>query len=227
MAGVLADILFPGRCLLCGEWLALRRTSRTPVCADCLRGLAPLDGRRCGVCSTPLSSEQGICTRCRRTSYTFSSNHSVFANEGCLKELIAHYKFSGRTRLAGFFAASLGDALRERFSGIPLVPVPSRRRGGSPGSVDRIARELARMMPLDVRRVLVRLGGAAQKGLDFEQRRTNLRGMIRVREREAVPARVVLLDDVFTTGATADACAAALKEAGCGEVAVLTLAIEL
>jgi predicted amidophosphoribosyltransferase len=93
--------------------------------------------------------------------------------------------------------------------------------------VERIVRALTREVPLDVRRLLVRLGGAAQKGLDFEQRRTNLRGMIRVRERAIVPARVVLLDDVFTTGATADACAGALHEAGCGEVCVLTLAIEL
>ncbi len=227
MAGVLADILFPGRCLLCGEWLASPRPRGLAVCSDCLRGLRPLAGERCSVCSTPLISEQGICTRCRRTTYAFSSNHSVYANEGALKELIAQYKFSGRTSLARLFAAGLGEAYRARFSGLPVVPVPPRPRQRSPGCVERLARALQREAPVELRRVLLRTGGAAQKGLDLEERSTNLRGMIRVRSRAAVPARAVLLDDVFTTGATADSCAAALREAGCKEVMVLTLAIEV
>ncbi len=227
MAGALSDMLFPGRCLLCGEWLAFPRQHRLPVCGDCLGGLRPLGGERCRVCSTPLVSERGICTRCRRTTYAFSSNHSVYANEGALKELIAQYKFSGRSSLAGLFAAGLAEAFRALFSGLPLVPVPPRPRQRSPGCVERLARALRRETQLELRRVLLRAGGAAQKSLDFQERSMNLRGMLRVRSRAAVPARVVLLDDVFTTGATADACAAALREAGCSEVMVLTLAIEL
>jgi ComF family protein len=224
--GLLLELLFPGRCLLCGEWLSFAGGRGLPVCGSCQGGLAPLGGPRCRVCSTPLISEHGICTRCRETSFAFASNLSVYAYAGQAKQLITLYKFSGRTRLAALFGEVLAKALHEEFPGTPVVPVPPRPGRAGRDPVRRIARILEKHHKREVLGVLSRTGGATQKSLDFERRRSNLQGRIRMLPGRTVIRPVVLLDDVFTTGATADACARVLREAGCPEVRVLSLAVD-
>lgn len=223
----LLDLLFPGRCLLCGEWLLLASTAGALVCDECIARLRPLGGVRCRVCSTPLVSEDGICTRCRQTAYAFDSNFSIFAYETEVRRLIACYKFDGRSRLADLFAGFLAPSLRESFAGMPVIPVPPRPHAGGIDHVERIARAIERSRLAQVLRPLERTGGASQKSLDFEQRRGNLQGKIRKSPGARVPERAVVLDDVFTTGATADACARVLLDAGCRSVSVLTLALDM
>jgi predicted amidophosphoribosyltransferase len=95
--------------------------------------------------------------------------------------------------------------------------------------VELVARELEKTHGLRVLRILSRAGHIQQKTLDYEQRRANLKGNIsiaRCRGNGILPRTVVLLDDVFTTGATLDACARVLREAGCMEVTAVTLAME-
>lgn len=227
--GLLAEILFPGRCLLCGDWLLLAGGDGLPVCHDCQASLEPLSGERCAVCSMPLSSERGTCLRCRDAAYAFDSNLSVFAYAGQVRQLISQYKFSGRRRLARLFASRLAPVIREKYPDRPVVPAPPRPNRRSLDAVERIARLLEREHGFAVWRCLERTGGIPQKSLDFSQRAQNLRGRIRVaggRAAAAAPPAVVLLDDVFTTGATADACARALRQAGCAAVAVVTIAID-
>ena len=74
--------------------------------------------------------------------------------------------------------------------------------------------------------LLKRTGSSAQKTLDYRGRLANLAGNIHIKKRKAVPEKVLLIDDVFTTGATADACASVLLSAGTREVRVLTVALD-
>jgi ComF family protein len=223
----LLELVFPGRCLLCGEWLLFSSTPGTQVCRDCLSRLRPIGEPRCRVCSLPLLSEDGVCTRCRETSYAFSRNHSLFAYEGEMKRMVSLYKFSGRSRLAGLFARFLAPELKSRFDGFAVVPTPPRPGRAGVDHVERIARKLEREHGFHVVRALVRTGGVSQKSLDFQERKRNLQGMIGVRGGVRTPERAAVLDDVFTTGATADACATALREGGCREIAAITLAIDI
>ncbi len=218
----LLEILFPGRCLVCGRWLLTEDWSGGQVCADCMRGLVPLEGLRCETCGTPLVSEQTQCLRCRAARFAFSSNRSLFAYDGAVRDLIACLKFERRSRLSTFFADILGPRIREAHPGIPLVPVPGRR---FPDAVELIARELRARHGIEVLRLLQRSGGQAQKTLDLQERRENLRGRVRLVAGK-VPLELVLFDDVFTTGATADTCARVLLEAGCRKVSVMSIAME-
>ncbi len=223
---LMLDVVFPGRCLLCGGQLLFSSKPGAPVCSQCLSRLRPPEGPRCRVCSVPLVSEQGICTRCRDASFSFTRNHSVFAYAAGIKELIRSYKFSHRYRLSRLFAGFLAAAAEREFPGRAIVPAPPRPGGGAVDHVGRIARILGREYGFPVLGLLQRGAGLPQKTLDLEERRRNLMGKIRFASSAIAPQSAVLLDDIFTTGATADACATALKAGGCREVDVLTLALE-
>jgi len=141
---------------------------------------------------------------------------------------MAHYKIRGRRSLAFFFAPLLAGMLSSAYAGLDVVPVPPRPHKGRRDGVERIARILERRHGVRVRRVLRRTEGAAQKTLDFAARQRNLEGRIRVLAGiGALPESIVLMDDVFTTGATMDACARALLSAGVRTVYAASIAIDL
>jgi competence protein ComFC len=227
--GLVLEALFPGRCLNCGTWLLLESGHRLPLCADCAALLLPLAGRRCCRCGIELISELGVCVRCRNADYAFESSVSLFAYRGAAQRLLAGLKFDGRSRVAPFFAEKVADVLKERrFGTHVLVPVPPRPGRKSPDAAELVSRALGRTHGIAVLRPLLRTGSVQQKSLDYEQRRKNLKGKIRIDPRRAFPPGlpVVLLDDVFTTGATLDACARVLLQVGCARVNAVTLVME-
>jgi ComF family protein len=230
LASMILELLYPGRCLLCGSSLLTpapypaAAMAFSPVCRPCLDSLRPLQGRRCLRCSTPLISEQSVCTRCRVRNYLFTANFSVFAYRDSVKELLYQYKFLKRRRAALIIADYLATACGEKFPGLPLVPVPGRR---SRDHVDTVCRIMAKTHALPVLRLLSRRGKVPQKSLDYAQRCRNIRGSITCRSDKPVPAgAVVLLDDVFTSGATANECARVLRGRGAASVHVLTFALD-
>lgn len=233
----LVDFIFPQPCLLCGGSLLLDRGdppwSRLPICPECFTMLHHIEGRRCAACGVPLISEQELCTRCRTREFAFESNRSLYEYGGAVRELIAQYKFRGERSLAALFARELAGALGDWFFGLPVVPVPSRPRTVRKRGWDHIgtiADRLSRSHGVEVLRLLRRDNGRSQKSLDFAHRLTNLRGRIhwapKLRGREKPPLHVVLIDDVFTTGATASECSSILLEHGVQRVNVLTLAVD-
>jgi ComF family protein len=187
--------------------------------------------RRCRICSLPLISEQGQCIRCRSRDYAFKRNISIFEYRGAVRELIYQFKFRNRIRIGFVLAAFFQTALQAPQPDTLLVPVPGnpfsvRSRGWDPMSI--IAGTLAKSHGFPVRRLLSRRSGSAQKTLSYEDRRSNLAGKLRLAR--PVPGgarRVILLDDVFTTGASASECARILAETGVDSVEVLSLAIDV
>ena len=218
-AGILLDVLFPGRCLLCGNWLPVPNGHPAPVCGECRERLSPISGGRCARCGMPLLSEREACTRCRHTEYSFESNLAIFPHSGPARELLARFKFEGRSRLRltfrGHGRGCDGRPARQACRCPVFRPAPARK---GPDAIEMVARSLERRHGRRVLRLLVRRGGAEQKSLDFMQRRDNLLGKIALRSGSAhgaaLPPSVLLMDDVFTTGATLDACARTLREAG-------------
>jgi competence protein ComFC len=225
IAGI-GQAVFPGRCLACGAWLDGETDPSVPVCGRCRTALVPLADPRCAACGMPLLVEEGRCTRCRSAGFAFASSAAVFAYRGIVRDLVIALKSGRRRRLVRLFAPFLAALLEERRPGVPVVPVPSRPGRADPDAVELLCRELARRHGVRVLRLLRRGYGVAQKSLSYAERLRNLQGRIHAARGARPSGTLVLLDDVFTTGATLDACTRTLLAAGAARVDAVTLAVD-
>jgi predicted amidophosphoribosyltransferase len=242
MVAELLGVLAPPACVACRAPVA---RAEVLVCAACLRSLPWLRGRRCPRCGLPRHPARG----CPAAGAAFAGAWAPLAYEGSARALVAALKFRGALAVAGLMGAqlaahlpgglvevpgpvgSVGVAGSADLVGVPaaspaLVPVPPhpvrrRRRGFDPAA--ELAAALAARTALPVTPILRRRDRAPrQVGLGRAQRRRA--GRLVIEATRAPPARVLLIDDVHTTGATLDACARALVAAGCGEVVAVTYA---
>lgn len=232
----LASVLFAARCRLCDELLT--SASRVPVCPSCLGRVRPLELLvSCDRCQRPLSAavlasnELALCGPCRQGEIDLDRLRSFGAYDAELRALIVLLKYNGveplARLLAGWLALVIGQQ-PELAKVDALVPVPlHRRRQRVRGfnQAELVARELGRWAKLPVEpRWLRRIKDTpSQTGLTPAQREENVRGAFAT-ERKLDSARILLLDDVCTTGATLNACARALKQAGAAQVNAVTVA---
>lgn len=205
------------------------------MCADCLRPPEPLHAEYfCFSCRTPFQNafpldDQGRCALCRNGLRGFDAAYCFGSYEGLLREWIHLYKY-GRIRP---MARPLGNLLAqavpagEQFDAI--VPVPLHwlrqwRRGFNQS--EALARGLGRRLGVPVIFALRRTRATqVQAGLSNTARRRNVAQAFRCRRARLVhDKRILLIDDVMTTGSTAAACAMALKRAGAARVVLATVA---
>lgn len=173
--------------------------------------------------------EEGRCALCRRGVRGFDAAYSFGFYEDALRELIQLFKYGRVQTLASPLGRLLALALPSDQSFDMIVPMPLHwrkrwQRGFNQSEL--LAREISRRTSLPVKRALRRVRNtSAQAGLTNAKRRLNVSGAFRARKLAAVnDQRILLVDDVMTTGATAAAAARALKLAGARHVTLLSLA---
>ncbi len=235
-----ADFLLPDHCAVCDCSLVLKRHSdyqKIPLCTDCMitaendifsRQNPSI--RRCRLCGYPLTSESEFCLRCRNREWNFNSSTSLFLYSGIAKTMISAYKFGNRKKLAVFFARLIDVYFRENCDEHIIVPVPYRpsaRRKRGWDQIDVICRILGKEYGLNVLKCLARMNGRAQKTMSYSERLSNLKNRISLIENKTVPRSVLLIDDVFTTGATMNSCAEILRKNGACDIRCLSLALDL
>lgn len=206
-----------------------------PVCASCLAKPAPFIAEYfCVTCRTPFLNtfpldENGQCGLCRHGLNGFDAAYAFGSYEDELRKLIHLFKYSGIETLGKPLARLLLLALPrdERFD--IIVPMPLHwirrwRRGFNQAEI--LAREISRRTKLPVKRAVRRVRATTtQAGLTGAKRRANVERAFRVNDKQGVRnKRILLVDDVMTTGATASACARVLKRAGAARVSLLTVA---
>ena len=229
----LFNLVLPDECRVCGE--SLQEVSRVPVCSRCLKAPEPFTPEFfCVSCRTPFANrvpldESGRCALCRLGLAGFDDVYSFGSYEGALRKLIHLFKYDGMRPLSRPFGVFLARVLpRERgFDLIVPMPLHWRRRWQRGfNQAGLLAREISRLWNVPVRNVARRTKATSpQAGLTNAKRRANVRGAFSVKRGLRLDGmRVLLVDDVLTTGASASACARALKRAGAKHIALLTLA---
>lgn len=236
-ADALTSVFFPSGCRICEELLV--RASRVPICEGCLQSFEPIGPRRCSGCGLPAEAfgyaegEDLLCPACRNRTYRFATARSLWFYKGALVRTILLLKFERMEPLGGWFAEALASQVRrEEWVGDVnlVVPVPlhrQRERERGYNQADLIAKPLAKQLKLPYKAVLLmRTKPRPDKHiLSLEERWESVRGAFATRPGGQVDKkRVLLVDDVMTTGATLDACARALRDAGAQAVYGVTLA---
>lgn len=243
-------VFFPSDCRICGE--PLLNASRLPVCPSCLNSIYPIRGKVCSTCGDLVfssyaeiaSEDTRQCPVCRRVRRPFDRAVAYGHYEGGLRELVHLLKYNGVRPAAEVLGSLLAESMAAlepgtqqlTFQGLTalVVPVPlykAKRRQRGFNQAEMIARAALKFRPASegwqlAPDILVRKRDTgSQVGLSGHQRRANLRGAFAVIDAAEVRGRIVLLvDDVYTTGATATECAKVLRRAGASTVWVATVA---
>ncbi len=225
------ELLLPSACLLCGHRLP-HPAAATGFCPTCCAGLPRSAPAHCPVCAVAFPSRSPAshrCESCLRHPPAFLRVHAVGPYAGTLKEAIQHFKYHGQLPLERPLGMLLAATLRTAALPRPdlVMPVPlhlDRLRARGYNQALQLARQVGRQVkaPVVADQLQRVRATAPQQGLAATTRKQNLRGAFAVRQRLS-GQRILLVDDVLTTGATARECAAALRAAGAAviEVAVV------
>lgn len=232
MARGLLDALFPWCCVGCGAG------AESALCRDCRAVIRWIEDPRCPCCGLPLASGPShLCGRCARTPPAFSRLRAVASyrardeDRDPLGAALRGLKYARRRGLA----ATLGEVLVSRFpyaadehdliAPVPLHRTRLRERGFNQAALLARAVSRASGAALDLGLLVRNRETVSQASLREIERRRNLRGAFSLRPRRRVAGlRVLLVDDVCTSGSTADACARVLRTAGAASVDVAAVA---
>ena len=232
-SAVIFNLVLPDECRLCEK--PLRNLSKIPVCPSCLALPEPLQADfSCVTCGTPFVNsfpldENGLCTVCRSGGLTFDACNSFGNYEGALRSLIHLFKYGKVESLAKPLGRFVASALPVD-TGIDLamaMPMHWRKRWERGfNQAELLTREVAKQRRIPVSHELRRTRYTkAQAGLTGQKRQENLTSSFAVKHAAAVRGkRILLVDDVMTTGATLQAASETLKSAGAAYVCALTLA---
>jgi len=237
LAGALVSVVFPSGCRLCEELLT--RADRLPLCDTCLQSFQRVSAEVCARCGQPWThptakaEADAICGECSTRQFAFDAARSFGIYEGNLARAIVLLKYEQIEPLGAWFGKHLREVharLPKEFAADVVVPVPlhrTRQKERGFNQVDLFGRPLARRLGLPYRPVLLKRERPRPEKhlLHFEERWEAVRGAFVIRKGGRVDnLRILLLDDVMTSGATLDACSRALREAGARSVVGLTIA---
>ncbi|MDR2451569.1 MAG: ComF family protein [Candidatus Accumulibacter sp.] len=215
------DGLFAQDCLLCGQ-----HSGGEILCRACADDLPRLPASRCRRCALPIPSGE-CCGRCLGRPPHYDRTLAVFRYGFPVDGLIQSFKYGHRLAIAAFLGGELAalakDAAVDLVVPLPLHPSRLRERGFNQAL--ELARPVARALdkPLDAGACRRVRPTPAQAGLPWKERKKNVRGAFDC-ARELAGRRILLVDDVMTTGASLDECARTLKKHGAAEITLLIAA---
>ena len=234
------DFVFPPQCLVCGKILH----GEDGLCFQCLTKINFITNPKCSCCGRPFEviskststisrKEQKnlLCPKCMIKKHKFDKCVSAVRYDETSKKLILPFKHGDKTQLANFLGKIMNTAGRELLTETDLIiPVPihfTRLLKRKYNQASLIGNTISKLSNKPIRhRILIRTTATASQGhLSPKQRKQNISGAFDVKHMEEIKGKTILLvDDVYTTGATVDECAKTLKKYGAKKVFVLTFA---
>ena len=229
----LADIVFPPRCFTCSEIVDHQRNS--PFCTDCFSKIHFIWSPLCPCCGTPFAGADGgdhLCGDCITIKSVFSVARAVGRYETILLEAIHRFKYNGKIYIGEILGRLMAEYAYPLFNisnnssivPVPLHPKKLRERGFNQSLI--LAREISKKftIPLDFMTLRRYVNTEPQISLGKKERESNVHGAFSVIDAEKIKGqRIILVDDVFTSGSTVKECARMLMKNKAAAIAVITL----
>lgn len=221
------NILFPESCPICKKPASDHKIA--PICNDCWQSIKQYNGPKCRKCGKPLNSDAtAICGECLQDGPAFKSAGSFGLYDGALRKAINLLKYHNVKRLAKPLSDIMLRITMPRVDAVLPVPLYEKRLrqreyNQSALVAKHVVENLGLALILDS---LVKIRDTKpQVGLSSQERRKNIRNAFRIQKRELIEGKkILLIDDVSTTGATVRECSKVLKKAGAVNIHVRTLA---
>lgn len=229
------DIIYPPCCPFCD--LPLEKPGGLGICTACQREIVYITERYCLKCGKALLQElEEYCWDCRRHSHYYEQARAILSYQKKTKEALYRFKKSNRQEYAAFFGKEICRLLGRwlyNLEGDYLIPIPlykKNERARGYNQAELLANEIGAQLQIPVgKNILQKIQETKQqKDLGRADRRKNLESVFWVPPegcRIIKGKRIILVDDIYTTGATVDAAARMLKKSGAKEVYVVTVAI--
>lgn len=219
---VIENIFFPRKCMFCNKILSL--TATTDYCAECESILAINADRLCQKCGIPLDFPRGepICKACKKKRQYFVSNIARYVYKGNARQAVLEMKFHKNNQwIAKEYGKLLAKTVKKyygdiKFDCVTFVPISlkrERKRGYNQAEImaEYVAKELG--LPLEITLIKIK-DNPKQSGLKASKRVSNVKGVYELGWHSVEDKTVLLIDDVYTTGATLNECSRVIKKSG-------------
>lgn len=221
------NFVYPRCCPVCHG--VLRGQDRL-LCPSCAGKIRPVEGARCFRCGKPVKPEQEYCRECSGRTRSFDQGMGIFFYDEIWRRSMVRYKYYGCREYGDFYARAMflyGKEALKRWKPDVMVPVPlhpQKQRTRGFNQAEYLAEGLKKFtgIPVDTSLLQKIKNTKSQKKLSASMRRKNLQEAFRASPR-AAGKRILLIDDVYTTGSTMDAAAACLKGCGAKRVYFMTV----
>lgn len=222
------QLLYPLRCPVCDEIVV---PAGEKICLGCLKKLKLLTPPWCVKCGKKLGAEGELCADCRKKEHRFARGRALYEYESAAPA-IYRFKYGGRREYADFFGEQTAEYLGDFIRGVrpdALIPIPlhrSRQIRRGYNQAQLLAEHIGTYLELPVRSdILVRRKNTSPlKCQNPEERQNNLKKAFNIAQNDVKLKRVVLVDDIYTTGSTMNEAAETLKANGVKEVFFVALA---
>lgn len=228
---LILDFLYPKRCPVCHD---IVDTLGQLICEKCRKKLTYIEEPWCMKCGKPLrNSTNEYCNDCIKNKRNYDEGRSVFLYDDVMRKSIYSFKYNGRTEYAEFYATEIYNRLKQKiysWKSDALIPIPLhksklKKRGYNQAYL--IAKELSKLTGIPVKaNYLIRTKNTTvQKKLDAGGRAQNAKNAFKISQNEVKLQSAILIDDIYTTGATIMAATEALRAAGVEKVYYISLSI--
>lgn len=225
----LLGILYPARCPICHGIAPYHQE----ICPECKEKLPYIKGKRCRICGKPVEDSEILCDDCQKIRHLYNEGIGVFLYDDVMRETMSYLKYKNRREYGRVLGNLVFEETKEKIRiwdpdmviPVPMHPKKEAVRGYN--QAREIALPIAERAGIPLRTDLLRRTEqtAAMKNLTAKERRENLVHAFSVEAGRTVPERILLVDDIYTTGATIDACAASLRASGAVRITFLTVCI--
>ncbi|MDE5778048.1 MAG: ComF family protein [Lachnospiraceae bacterium] len=225
------DLVYPRHCPFCGE---IQPYGASSICRKCIPRLKRVEKPYCMRCGKTVSSEdEEYCNDCHMIPKSYEKGYPVFVYQDPLKKALYDFKYHNQREYAVFFAKCMYLCYRKEWERLEIdgiVPVPVHRRKRRARGYNQaylLAKELSKHLNVPCHAsYLVRISDTnPQKELNDKERMNNLKNAFKIGQNRIELKRVLLVDDIYTSGATIDSCAKVLKSAAVEKVWYTSVAI--